>query len=317
MMNALTTSQHDFTPSQLATIKNTVARDANNVEFDLFMNMAKSYGLDPFRKQLHIIIYNKDKPDKRTHAIFPSRDGLRVIAQRCGDYRPASEKADIEYDETLKGPTNPLGIVSATVKLWKQDPKTREWFPVIGEAYWDEFVKLKEEWAYDQQASKRQPTGKETLNGNWATMPRVMITKCAEGQALRAGWPDQFGGLCLEEELASIERNAMRDVTPKEDISPSDAVAREQIHRRQNLIGDRGIMMVMDKTGVLERIKVGDVYDRCAEFIRENEPHDVYTWHIQNREALKDFWAYEKGDALELKKLIESKTASVGQADET
>ena len=90
-----------FSNSQLATIKNTVASETNREEFDLFMGAAKSYGLDPFRKQISAIVFNKDKPDKRKMAIIVGRDGLRAIAQRCGDYRPASGKPTIEYDKEM------------------------------------------------------------------------------------------------------------------------------------------------------------------------------------------------------------------------
>lgn len=299
--------QADFSATQLATIKRTVAKDANAEEFDLFMNMARSYGLDPFRKQLHIIIYNKDNPQKRNHAIFPSRDGFRVIASRQGDYRPASEKSDIEYDESLKSPVNPLGIVSATVKLWKQDKMTREWFPVIGEAYWDEFAKISDDWQYDPEKGKRAPTGKKCVTGNWATMGRVMIVKCAEGQALRAGWPDAFGGLYHEEELRNPDEPSFKDITP------SDAVEREEMHQRQNRLGDRAIMMVMDSTGVLQRVPIGELFDRSVEFIKASTADEVYRWKLTNQVSLQEFWAAQPGDALELKREIEKATASIGQ----
>lgn len=295
----------DFTPAQLTTIRNTVAKDTNPLEFDLFMNAARSYGLDPFRKQISAIVFNKDNPQKRQMAIIVGRDGLRAIAARCGDYRPASGPAQIVYDEAAKSSVNPKGIVSVGVTLYKQDNKG-EWHPVYGEAFWDEFAPIKDEWAFDQQAGKRQPTGKKTVDGNWAKMPIVMLTKCAEGQALRAGWPDQFGNLYAEEEMQAHT---------SKDITPSEEVEREAVHRRENAIGGKGIMMVMDASGVMERIKIGEVADRCAEFIKNNDPEEVYRWSIQNREPLREFWTAEPNDALEVKKAIEAKTASVGKAD--
>lgn len=113
----------DFSASQLTTIKNTVAKDTNTTEFDLFMNAARSYGLDPFRKQISAIVFNKDKPDKRQMAIIVGRDGLRSIAARCGDYRPASGPASVVYSDEAKDSTNPKGIVSVGITLFKQDNK--------------------------------------------------------------------------------------------------------------------------------------------------------------------------------------------------
>lgn len=288
----------DFTPSQLTTIKNTVAKDTNHLEFDLFMNAARSYGLDPFRKQISAIVFSKDNQEKRQMAIIVGRDGLRAIAARCGDYRPASGPANIVYDENAKSKVNPKGIVSVGITLFKQDNKG-DWHPVYGEAFWDEFAPIKDEWAYDQQAGRRKPTGEQTVDGNWSKMPIIMLTKCAEGQALRAGWPDQFGNLYAEEEMQA--RTA-------KDITPSQEVEREAAHRRENAIGGRGIMMVMDDSGVMQRVKIGEVADRCAEFIRTNDPETVHRWSIQNREPLREFWSAEPNDALEVKKQIEAKT---------
>ena len=297
----------DYTASQMRTIKHTVAADTNAQEFDLFLEAARSYGLDPFRRQISAIVFSKDNPQKRRMTIIVGRDGLRSIAQRCGDYRPASKPAHFDIDETLKGPTNPHGIVRCGVELYKRD-KNGERFPVYGEAYWDEFAPVKDEWAYDQQAGKRKPTGNQTLEGQWAKMPRLMIQKCAEAQALRAGWPDGFSGLYAEEEMDQARAREMRDVTP------SEAVEQENMHRRQNALGNRAILMSMDQTGVLQRVPVGDVADRCFGFIRDHEPEEVHAWQIQNREALKEFWAVEPNDALEVKKAIEAKTASLGRA---
>ena len=283
MANAIQKS--GYSAAQLATIRRTVAKDCNDTEFDLYMEAARSYKLDPFRKQIIAQIFNKDKPDKRQMTLIITRDGYRVKAQRCGNYRPASAPAVFEIDKDLEGPTNPKGILCARVELHWRDP-SGEWFPVIGEAYWDEFVPL---------------DFKGNLTGQWKKMPRVMIGKCAEAQALRAGWPDEFSGLYFEEEMAGVEAR----------MTASEAVAEaEKQERLQMLGGADAIMASFDTaTNILERVSVDAFADRCAEFIQNSEPADVYEWSIQNREPLKDFWANRKADALELKKLIEAKTA--------
>src|SRR5262245_16906928 len=95
-----------WTPKQLDTIKQTVARDTNDTEFNLFIEYAKAKGLDPFSKQVIAVVYNRDKPDKRTMTIITTQEGLRVMAARCGDYRPAEEEPIFEYDSSIKGPAN-------------------------------------------------------------------------------------------------------------------------------------------------------------------------------------------------------------------
>lgn len=296
-----------FTASQLAIIKSTVASDTNQTEFDLFMEACRSYGLDPFRKQIHAVVYSKDKPDKRKMTIIVSRDGLRVLASRCGDYRPASEPAQVVYDDDLKGPTNPKGILSATVRLWKQD-KQGEWFPVIGEAYWDEFAPVADEWAYDEAKGRRAPTGVKTLDasGNWAKMPIVMITKCAESQALRAGWPETFSNLYTEEEMDRLAEQA----------SASQALAEYQRQEREKRIGGKGVLMVFDDAGKLEKLPIGQVMDRCLEFIRSAEPLDVHKFRLRNEQPLRDFWAESPHDALELKKAMEAKERQLPKGEQ-
>jgi phage recombination protein Bet len=287
-----------FNPSQLKVIKDTVAKDANPTEFSLFMEACKAYGLDPFRKQIFSIIYSKDSPDKRKQTIIVSRDGLRVLAHRCRDYRPASEPASIVYDPDAKGPTNPKGIVSATVRLWKQDNRG-EWYPVIGEAYWDEFAPVTDEWAFDEESRKRKPTGRKALDasGNWAKMPIVMLTKCAESQALRAGWPETFGGIYSEEEIDRMTATT----------SASEALDAYERAEREARTGGRGLLMVFDDAMKLEKVPMGSVADRVAEFVQNADPEDVYKFRVRNEDALREFWTANPTDALELKRAFEAK----------
>lgn len=298
-MNAITA--FDLTPRQLALVQQTVAKDCNPDEFNLFMEAARSYRLDPFRKQIMPLVFGKASkdPTKRRMSIVVSRDGLRVVAQRCGNYRPASEPAEVQYDDALKSPTNPKGIVMARVYLWQQD-KRGEWFKVVGEAYWDEFAPIADEWA-EGEDGRRKPTGKKVLDssGNWARMPIVMITKCAEAQALRAGWPDQFGGLYAEEEL---------DRAKATDMTAAEIVEAEFEEQRMKRIGaDKTITLSWGDGWALEAVPIGQMADRAAEYIRETDPDTLRKWRDANRIGLQEFWAKAPGDALEIKKMIEAK----------
>lgn len=295
----------DFTGAQLSTIRRTVAADTNDIEFDLFIQAARSYGLDPFRRQISAIVFSKDKPDKRRMSIIVGRDGLRSIAQKCNDYRPASKPANFIIDESVKGPTNPQGIISCGIELYKRD-QAGEWFPVYGEAYWEEFAPLREKWDMNRESGRREPTGEfELEKGQWHKMPRLMIQKCAEAQALRAGWPDAFSGIYAEEEL---DQARVREAV---DVTPSEAVRQEAQHKRASALGKPGVLMVFDESAKLERVPMGSVADRCEEFIRENDAETVYRWNIQNTEALREFWSAAPNDALEVKRMIETKTKDV------
>ena len=308
------TTAIELRPNQIALVRQTIASDCDprkytdpilrqkaEDEFNLFMEAARSYGLDPFRKQILPLVFSKNKADKRKMSIVVTRDGLRVIAQRCKNYRPASEKAEIVYDDVLKGPLNPKGIVSATVYLWQQDNKG-EWFKVVGEALWDEFAPITDEWG-ENADGKWKPTGKKTLesSGNWARMPVIMITKCAEAQALRAGWPDQFGGIYAQEEM---------DQALAQDAS--ETVRQEEERQRSERIGGVDtITITWGDNWKLDQVPVGQMADRCVEFIDAASPEDVLRWSMANQEPLRQFWARAPGDALEVKKAVEEKTAAL------
>lgn len=285
-----------YSAAQISLIRQTVAKDCNEQEFSLFFEAARRYGLDPFRKQISALVFNKDKADKRQMAIIVNRDGQRVIAQRCGDYRPASEAPEWFTDAGAVSPTNPAGLISCAVRLWKQD-KRGEWFPVYGEAFWEEFAPVKDEWAWCEEERKRKPTGRQTVDGNWARMPRVMLQKCAEAQALRAGWPDAFGGLYAEEEIHRVEQ----------EMTAAEIVAAEATRERLEKIGGKDALTISfdPATGVMERVALGAVADRCMEFIRTATDEEAYRWSIQNRVALQEFWGRAPGDALEVKRALE------------
>lgn len=110
----------NFSNQEMALIRNTVAKDCNESEFDMFLHICRTVGLDPLRRQIYAFVFHKDKPDKRQLTPVVAIDGLRAIAERTGNYRPDDEPPRFEYDETVKDPnTNPLGIVSCTVKVFK------------------------------------------------------------------------------------------------------------------------------------------------------------------------------------------------------
>jgi len=302
-MNAITpiSGGYAMTAGQMRLVKDTLAKDCNPEEFNLFMEAAKSYGLDPFRKQILPMVFGKNArdPSKRRLSIIVARDGLRVIAQRCKNYRPASDKAEWEIDPALIGPLNPKGLVSCTVYLWQQDAQGT-WFKVKGEAEWDEFAPITEEWG-EGDDGKRRPTGRKTLDasGNWVKMPKVMLEKCAEAQALRAGWPEQFGGLYAEEEM---------DRAKALDLTATEIVAAEAEQQRMKAIGaSDGIPMTWGDNWALEMVPSGQFADRVAEYIRDTEPATLAKWRDANRIGLQQFWAKAPGDALEIKKALEAK----------
>lgn len=310
---------NDYTGQQLTIIKRTVANDTNTGEFDLFIEVARRSGLDPFRKQISAIVFSKDDAAKRKMSIITTIDGLRAIAARSGRYRPDENEADYVYDPTEKGPHNPLGIVKATVTIWIADVmREGGWKPVKGWAYWDEYAPIKddveggfdwvdtgEKWADTGKPKKRKVPRNEgaatirTLetSGNWGKMPRVMIAKCAEAQALRKAFPEETSGLY---EGAELDRARVIDVTATEIIGDYEA------DQRRDKIGGPGIMVQLFPNAPLDSIPLGQFADRVIEAVKSFSSVQQMRWfESANTQPLREFWAHKPGDALELKKVID------------
>lgn len=311
----------DYTGKQIDLIRKTVASDCTPTEFDLFMEVARRVGLDPFRKQIYAVVYSKDNPEKRKMSIITAIDGYRAVAARNRDYRPDESPPFFEYDSALKNPANPAGIVSATVKCWKLAPNG-EWHPVAGIAYWDEFAPVKEvaeaydyidtgeTWSDSGKPKKKRVARGETrieVVGNWKTMPRVMIGKVAEAQALRRGWPEDLSGVYTEDEM---ERAYVAD------MSASEAADQFEREKRLQITGSKDAIFVQwNPADPLEAVPLGQFADKAAAFVRglSNLP-DLHGWKDTNRVALQDFWARCKSDALGLKQIIECREKEIIEA---
>lgn len=299
---------HTFSGSQLQLIRKTVAADTNQPEFDLFVEVCKRVGLDPFRKQIYAVVYNKDKPEKRKMSIITGIDGYRTVAHRSGQYRPDDKPPLIEYDDAAKDKDlNPLGIVRAVVTVFKFGPD-REWHPVPGVAYWDEFAPLKDEWA-ENERGKRAPTGRQTLDksSNWFRMGRVMIAKVAEAQALRRGWPEDLSGVYIAEEMAQADAI---------ELTASAQADAYEAEKTQRLIGTAGAVYIGWRAGEpTDAVPAGQMVDRCAAFFKASESvAELTAWSERNRVALRDFFARHKADAVEVRRLLDERAAELESA---
>lgn len=292
----------DYTGQQLGLIRRTVAADTTADEFDMFMEVCRRVGLDPFRKQIYCNVYNKDKPNKRKVVFVTGIDGFRGVAARNRDYRPDEEEPQYTISEEAKNPaTNPLGIVKAVVHAYKLGPDG--WHKVAGTAYWDEFAPITEKWA--EIDGKWQATGKFELDrkGNWFRMSRHMIAKCAEAQALRKGWPEDLSGIYAPEELDGM---AVAD-------SATDAIAQHEQEQRLLRIGATNTVPILWTVGEpIEAVPIGALVDKAMAFLKGAEsPSQVEWWRDANQVGLNQFWALHKSDALELKKAIEARIAEL------
>ncbi len=126
-------------------------------------------------------------------------------------------------------------------------------------------------------------------------MPRVMLAKCAEAQAIRRAWPDDLSAVYADEEI---------DRAKTIDLTATEIAEKANIENRLAMIGGSDAIL-FDMGDGLERIPLGKAADMILERFRAMQPHEIMQWKNLNRIPLQEFWARNKTDALALKKEIE------------
>lgn len=309
-MGQLVSINDKFRAPQVALIKR-MNPDCNEDEFNQFMHVSASLGLDPLRRQIYAFVFNKDKPDKRRMSIIVGIDGFRAVAKRSGEYRPDDRSARFVTDpDAISNERNPLGLVSAEVTVYQFAQGA--WFPVTAIAFWDEFAPLKEGGTWEEN----EKTGRNYFKGNgifmldpakdnWRKMPRVMLSKCAEAQAIRRAWPEELSAVYADEEI---------DRAKTIDLTATEIAESAEVERRLGMIGGADAIL-FDMGDGLQRVMLGKAGDAIMAHLSKLQPFEVVQWQNANRIPLQEFWARSKADALELKRHLEKIEKQV--ADET
>lgn len=157
-----------------------------------FARVCQASGLDPARREIYGIYRNvkqKDGTYKPKLSIQTSIDGLRVTAERGGQYA-GSKEPEFQYDSDFKiqivdRGSNKIAPNKARVTVLKmmqgllvETTRTANWM--------------------DYYPGDRE-------GAMWRRMPETMLSKVAEAQALRAAFPNSVAGLYVEEEMQQAD----------------------------------------------------------------------------------------------------------------
>lgn len=181
-----------YSEDQIILIRDTICKGANPEELQLFINVAKKTQLDPFSKQIHAVKRWNKFLGREEMAIQIGIDGYRSIADRTGAYAGSSDP-EFTFEGKSKLP------ISAKVTVQKIVQGTVCNF--TSTVYWDEFF----------------PGPK--LGYMWQKMPRHMLSKVAEANALRKAFPGQFAGTYIPEEMERADAEVQEEVEARKVVT--------------------------------------------------------------------------------------------------
>lgn len=141
----------------------------------LFLYTAKRSGLDPLTRQIYAIYRWDYRLGRDKMAIQVSIDGMRLAAQRTGQY---AGQTDAEFD-SQEGSYPKWAKVTVKKIIGTQIVET------TATARWTEYAVVDKNGAPSNM---------------WAKMPYLMLGKCAEALALRKAFPNELSGLYAAEE---------------------------------------------------------------------------------------------------------------------
>ena len=186
-----------FSDEQRQMIRETFANGANDSEFAVLMEVAKTRRLNPLMRQIHFV--KRWTPRGDVWSVQVSIDGLRAIAERTGLYAGQDEP---EFTEEEDG-----SLKCCKVRVYRKDwPRA-----AVGVAYFAEYV----------QTTRDKQTGKVRPNEMWGRMPHTMLAKCAEALALRKAFPEDMGGLYTGDEMGQAENDRPEPADVKHERQPS------------------------------------------------------------------------------------------------
>lgn len=168
---ALADHNQKWSAEEMQLLKNTVCKDANQDEFQVFCYAVRRTGLDPFMKQIHMVKRWNAKDNRFDMSIQVGVDGFRLIADRTGLYAGNEEPVFDDDDSPTKATVTVYKLVQGQRCAFKASARWAEYYPG------------------------------DKMGFMWKKMPCVMLGKVAESLALRKAFPADLSGLYTNEEM--------------------------------------------------------------------------------------------------------------------
>lgn len=181
----VTSDQKSWDKAQLAALNQIGLVDASEGDLQVFLHYCQRTQLDPFSRQIYMI--GRQSKGQTKYTIQSSIDGLRIIAQRSGEYA---------------GQTAPLwcGADGVWKDVWlSSTPPVAAKIGVYRKGFVEALYGVARLDSYAQKYNGN-------LSGLWATMPDVMLAKVAEALALRKAFPNDLSGIYTADEMEQADK---------------------------------------------------------------------------------------------------------------
>lgn len=198
----LVPARYGFDGKQVQAIRNTVARECNEAELVMFLEVAARYGLDPFAKQIFAA-----KIDNRI-SIIVSRDGLLAHAMKQPDFLGISGDVVRENDDFGVSYVEGHRSISHSYKAKERGNILGAWAEVQREGKPPTF--------FYARLDEYERSGKTP----WAKQKSAMILKVAEVYALRKAY--SVSGVVGEEEVTRPQGREPEGITGVPDLNFGD-----------------------------------------------------------------------------------------------
>lgn len=185
-------AREDYDPGQLALIRASVAKECNDAELGMFLEICARYQLDPFSKQVWAI---KIRGAVQT---IVSRDGLLALANRhtpAQGFTGPGEFLGCESDVVRKGDTFRKARGAEGTQVEHSYDVTGDRGPIVGA--WAIVHRREHSATYFYAEWSTYNTGQNV----WKSHPETMIVKSAEAMALRKAF--SITGMIGEAEVDS------------------------------------------------------------------------------------------------------------------